>query len=421
MSRLGGILAIGLLLAGFTANTALAADQQPFRALLWSDGEGGPLNHALEAGLEDFTQASGGRYPVSVEWVAPEKSEAWLAELKAAGTPPDVYMTSAADLKRHVATGEAYALDGELAKDRNWQERFPAPLLSLLSVGGKTYALPITQTVAVVYYNTEIFRKNGLSAPSTYVDLKKVVQVLNRNGITPIAFGNREGWEGALLSQLIETRLGGGQLFEKAQGGTGDWMDPSFLAAGRVLAELVRLKAFPKGFDEMSNDQAVSYFKQGRAGMLVSRDRLFVSLNFSSSAVRNKVALAPFPTFENGDSNAWVGSPDFNLVVSEQSKAKEAALEFLKTYSTSELQGHFAGHAFVPVTGVEIEKNQLVPLLFSLLELQSNMTRFFLFYNEVLPAGAGRAYEETIRSILTGVDPAAAFQRLQGGWMALGD
>jgi len=214
MMRLGGILAFGILLAGFTANTALAADPPPLRALLWSDGEGGPLNHALEAGLEDFAQASGGKYPVRVEWVAPEQSEARLAELKAAGTPPDVFMTRAADLKRHVATREAYALDGELAKDPKWQERFPAPLLSLLSVRGKTYA-----------------------------DLKKAVQVLRRNGITPIAFGNREGWEGALLSQLIETRLGGGRLFEQTQSGTGEWTDPSLVPAGRVLAELVRLRA----------------------------------------------------------------------------------------------------------------------------------------------------------------------------------
>jgi hypothetical protein len=197
----------------------------------------------LEAGLEDFAQASGGKYPVRVEWVAPEQSEARLAELKAAGTPPDVFMTRAADLKRHVATRETYALDGELAKDPKWQERFPAPLLCLLSVRGKTYALPITQTVAVVYYHKEIFRKHGLAAPATYADLKKAVQVLRRNGITPIAFGNREGWEGALLSQLIETRLGGGRLFEQTQSGTGEWTNPSLVPAGRVLAELVRLRA----------------------------------------------------------------------------------------------------------------------------------------------------------------------------------
>ena len=421
MMRLGGILAFGILLAGFTANTALAADPPPLRALLWSDGEGGPLNHALEAGLEDFAQASGGKYPVRVEWVAPEQSEARLAELKAAGTPPDVFMTRAADLKRHVATRETYALDGELAKDPKWQERFPAPLLSLLSVRGKTYALPITQTVAVVYYHKEIFRKHGLAAPATYADLKKAVQVLRRNGITPIAFGNREGWEGALLSQLIETRLGGGRLFEQTQRGTGDWKDPSLVPAGRVLAELVRLRAFPEGFDEMSNDQAINYFKQGKAGMLVSRDRLFVSLNFSSSAVKDKVDLAPFPTFENGDTGEWVGSPDFNLVVSEQSKAKEAAVAFLKTYSTAELQEHFAGHAFVPMTSSEIEKNQLVPLLARLLELQSTMTGLSLFYDDVLDPEGSRAYEKAIRTILAGIDPAVAFQRLQVDWLVLGN
>lgn len=414
MRRYGGFVALWFLLSGFIANAGLlAADPRTFRALLWSDREGGPLNHAMEAGLEEFETASGGKYAITVEWVAPDRSEARLAELEAAGNFPDVFMTRAGDLNKHVEEKAAYALDGELAQDAKWRERFPAPLLRILSVGGKVYAVPIAQTAAVLYYNTEVFEKAGISAPASYEDLKKAIEALNQNGVTPIAFGNREGWEGALLSQVIETRLGGGRHYERLQGSTRAWSDPSFIAAGNVLAELVRLRAFLEGFEEMTNDQAITYFKRGRAGMLVSRDRLFVTLNFSNSAVRGKVNLAEFPSFENGDPNAWVGSPDFNLVINEKSQAKEAAVGFLKAYSTAELQEHFAGHAFVPAAGAQINKDLLAPLLAKLLEMQSSMTSMSLIFDDAFTVKGAQEYADAIRAILAGLDPGAAFLKLQ--------
>lgn len=126
--------------------------------------------------------------------------------------------------------------------------------------------------------------------------------------VIPLAYSNKEGWEGVLLAQLIQDRLAGDTAFLRAVSGHGKRTDPAFLKTGDVVSELVRLGAFPPGFMEMTNDQAIDLFKKGKAAMLISRDRLFAALNFSTSSVKGKVDIARFPFFPDSPNGGAAGS-----------------------------------------------------------------------------------------------------------------
>jgi ABC-type glycerol-3-phosphate transport system substrate-binding protein len=394
---------------------SLAADPRVVHALLWTDGEGHSLNHALEAGIEDFEQSHQGRYSVDPEWVLPADAETRLDALLASGSAPDLFMTDAVNLKRRVANGNALALDDAIAADPAWGGRFPRPLLDLLRSDGHLYAVPIAQTGVFLYYNTEIFRTNGLAVPRMWEDLSRAVQVLSGKGITPIAFSNKEGWEGVLLSQVLAERIGGPDVFAAAPEGKLDAALPALLEAGKMLGELVRQGAFPANFRDMTETQATALFTHGKAGMLISRERLFATLDFSGSAVKKKVGLVPFPLLKNGrgDAGSWVASPDFDLAVSPGSANREGALELIKTYMSDDLQLHFAAHIFLPVTRTGLDPEQLVPLQRTAVGLLSGMTQASLFLDQVLPRDVEARYAEAVQAILAGVAPIAALAALK--------
>ena len=381
-----------------------AADLNGLKALLWTDGEGGPLNHALEAGIEEFTEAYPDAGAVALEWVSPESAEARLDLLMAAGDPPDVFMTDTVNLPRRVAVGQVEPLHIALDGKPGLQSRLPRPLLDLLSAGGKTYAVPITQAAAIFYYNTGMFAARGLAIPTTYTELKRAIRVFSDNGVTPIAFANKEGWEGVLLWQLVHERLAGDDGLQDALSGRPPLSSSSFLESGAVLSELVGLRAFPAGFAELTNDQAIRLFRDGKAAMLISRDRLYASLDFSASSVKKKVGLAPFPLFEGGAGNigSWIGKPEFNLAISSASRRKDTAISFITTYLGVDLQEHFAAHVFLPAALPGLAPDKLVPLQKNALDLLHTASKFLVPLHEVLDGDQLTHFADAIRSILLG-------------------
>ncbi len=408
------LLRLALLGVLGLAAGSLAADPRVIRVVLWTDGEGQPLNHALEAGIEDFEQSHLGKYRVDADWAAPQEAETKLDTLLASDSQPDVFMTDAVSLKRLIAAGAPLALDDSLAADPGWRDRFPRPLLDLLRSDGRLYAVPIAQTSVFLYYNTEILRGSGLAAPRTWEELISAVQVLARKGLIPIAFSNKEGWEGVLLNQILAERIGGPEVFAGAVEGRLDAAGPELQKAGEALSQLARLGAFPAGFQDLTAAQAISLFRQGKAGMLISRERLFATLNFSGSAVKNKTDLVPFPLFTDGkgDAGFWIASPDFDLAVSRKSANQDIAVEFIKTYMSDDLQQHFAAHIFLPVTMSGMDPEQLVPLQRKAVGLLGRMTRASLFLDQALPPAFLARYTDAIRAILAGAAPGPALADL---------
>lgn len=161
---------------------------------------------------------------------------------------PDLFNTWAAGfLKPFVNSGKVYSISEDLDKDPNWKNSYINGILTPFTMDGKVYAAPTTQTVVCLFYNKEIFDKYNLKAPETYSELKDVINTLNENGITPFALGNKAPWVGAMYSELVANRIGGSEPFNKVYEGTGTWLDPSFIEAGRIMYELVQMNAFPKG------------------------------------------------------------------------------------------------------------------------------------------------------------------------------
>ncbi|MFW6237622.1 MAG: ABC transporter substrate-binding protein, partial [Halanaerobiales bacterium] len=257
-----------------------------------------------------------------------------------ADNEPDIFMTwGSGTLRPYVEEGKVYELTDEL--EAGWEDRFLDSAMGLGEIDGEYYGVPmITMAPAVFWYRTDIFEEYGLEPPETHEEFIEIVETLKENGVTPIAFANKDQWPGLFYYMYYLDRIGGPEPFVEAanrENGT-KFNDPEFIKAGQMLQDLVEMDAFNKGFNGMEYDS-------GEARMLIYSDKAAMDLmgyweyaqfQKEDPETAENIDFFVFPGLKSGigDSSNLLGTPGDNYFsVTEKSEHKEMAIEFLKYLS----------------------------------------------------------------------------------------
>ncbi|MBR1382991.1 MAG: carbohydrate ABC transporter substrate-binding protein [Ruminococcus sp.] len=75
---------------------------------------------------------------------------------------------------------------------------FPEEDLESGTINGKLNALPTSFNAITFYYNEDIYKKYGLSVPSTWEDLFAAAEVMRPDGIYPTELSSKSGWLSAV-------------------------------------------------------------------------------------------------------------------------------------------------------------------------------------------------------------------------------
>lgn len=374
-----------------------------------------PNSQIIKQAVDLYNQKNTLNATATVEFTEQEQYKTKIAAQMAANEVPDVFNTWAAGfLKPFVKADKVYNLSESLDKDAEWSGRYVKGIVSSLSFDGKVYAVPSTQTIVCLFYNKEIFQKYSLTEPKTYADLKNIINVLNQNGITPFALGNKAPWVGAMMSELLANRIGGSEPFNKVYDGTGTWEDPSFIEAGKVMKELADMNAFPKGFNALDNDPARAMFVEGKAAMHVMGSWAIQQIE-ADAGMKVKLDVAKFPAYDGGKGSAdnWLGQPDQSFAIGANSKVIPAAAEFVKTVSDPEIQTKLAEAGNLVATNITLDPNKVDRVAMKVAELQKSMNELFIFYDVGLGATIGNEFNNTIQAITAGKSSEESFKKLQ--------
>jgi len=386
------------------------------RVRVWDTRPAGATPAALEQICQAFTQANPSIL-VRLESSPQQEYKDRIFLEAESGDAPDVFMTwPAGFLEGFVRAGAVLALDDALAADPAWRNRFHPGVFDDLTVDGHIYAVPNTISVAALFYNKRILRELGLTPPANLAALRAMIPALRAAGYVPVAFGNQEPWNGGLLAALLVERVGGMAPYRSLERDSGDWSDPAFVRAGELLHELAEAGAFSDGFNDLSYQGAVELFRDGRAAMAVAGSWAVPVFLQSPVVLGDGLGVVPFPLVEGGagSASAWLGQTDLNLAVSAEGGHKEAALKLLKWFSEPyEQRRLMAATGNLVVAGVGGDISHMPGVTRDLLDLLDERRETFLFYDVRFGRGAGVAFNYTVKSILSGVEPVQAFAELE--------
>ncbi|ADK83271.1 ABC transporter substrate-binding protein [Sediminispirochaeta smaragdinae] len=289
---------------------------------------------ALNDIIAKFNEEHAGSIKVNVD-INPD-FPAYQEKIKAmisAGNPPDIfhYNFNPNDLSRQ-RSGKL--MDFAPYMDDTWRSRFNEGDLKALTIDGKLTSIPFEKAGALIYYNKDLFAKDGYTSfPTTWDELFKAFEKLGKDGMKGISlYTADDAWHATNLLSYLAASAGGTEFFNKTDV---DLNTPAMIKGATYLAKAF---AMTTG-DAIGANYSVSVnnFSAGKTAMVIDGPWLIGSLD---DDIKGHVAIAPAPTFGDG-----VVKPGFTVTdaqtpwaaSTQTDKAKEEAIvEFMKFVTNAE-------------------------------------------------------------------------------------
>ncbi|MDQ6418858.1 extracellular solute-binding protein [Paenibacillus sp. LHD-117] len=281
------------------------------------------------------------------------------------------------------------------------------------------FSAPIgLSATSFLYYNKDLFEKNGVKVPTTWAEMMTAVKAFNDKGITPIALGNKAPWvaQSTILGSLAD-RVTGTDWFMKAVNGEASFTDQVFVDALGKFKELVDNKAFQEGANSIDNTQAEQYFVQGKAAMMISG--AWTLTNLAASATPEQVApieVTTIPAIEGGAGKAGTISGGagggFALSKKTSGAAKDAALDLIYAISGPDGQKKIAESNSMVMYKMDLENSSVSPLYLKAFNVAMN-AGITPVYDAYLSAEAGESINNGLQEIMMGGKPEDVAKKLQ--------
>ena len=165
---------------------------------------------------------------------------------------PDIFMGwGGGILKGYVDAGDVVNLTSALNADPSWKNRYIPSVLNGAAFNGHYYGVPYNESQPeVIIYNKATFAKYGLSVPTTWPQLLKVVSTLKSHNVIPFALGGAGMWPEMMIVQYLAERVGGpsalNDISQRKPGAS--FNTPVWIKAATLAQNLVKMGAFEPGF-----------------------------------------------------------------------------------------------------------------------------------------------------------------------------
>lgn len=214
---------------------------------------------------------------ITVQFTYYNYSPEYLTALKAAAVSnslPDLIGLQPGSLTQQYRT-QLEPLNERASKTwgAQWQDKiFPVNRKQILmgnsADDSNYYMLPQESQDLAIWYNTKIFTKLGLVAPTTYDDLVSVAKALAKAGYIPMFQGAADGWQNENVYLMLADQRAPG-LIEQAQRGEAKWTSPELVHAMEDWRALFTDNVFQEGaLGAHAYPTGAQLFAVGRIGMM---------------------------------------------------------------------------------------------------------------------------------------------------------
>ncbi|MEU6591132.1 extracellular solute-binding protein [Streptomyces sp. NPDC046881] len=251
------------------------------------------------------------------------------------GTPDDVFNWFAGyRMQFFAAKGLASPIDDVWEKIGG---NFPEAMKKLSKgADGKYYFVPLTTYPWAVFYRRSVFRQHGYEVPATWDQLVALCKQMKKDGLVPIAFGDKDAWPAMGTFDQINFRLNGYDFHVRLMAGKASWTDAKVKAVFDHWAEL--LPYHQDGFMGRTWQDAAQTLVAKKAGMYLLGS--FVAQQFTDKADLDDLDFFPFPEIDSAYGQDTVEAPTDGFMVSRSPKNHAGVvklLEFLGTPQAEEI------------------------------------------------------------------------------------
>ncbi len=345
--------------------------------------------------IDRFNADYEGKYHVTPITTNLEEYYTKLNALVASGEAPDVFIVSPGpNLTDYVDPGVAAPLNQYLDAD-GWKDTFTSDaVFSQMTYDGQIYAVPLNIAAACAFYNTEMFDAAGAEVPTNWDEMLDACEKLQNAGYTPISISAGTAWCLSMVAGYL-CEAEGVDLSALADG-SASWTDGKLQKAADKLVELSQYFQPTAAGD--TNDVATAAFYNEEAAILIQGSWAIAQINGSNPDFESKCGVFQFPGVER------VIAKSDSLAMSSSTKYPEAAIALMKYFTDDTAQKYTAEiGGKIPVTNVEYDASVAPQQLSYVMDVFSNATGTFGFYNESLPTTeAGSFFDDTMVSVYLG-------------------
>lgn len=212
----------------------------------------------------------------------------------------------------------------------------PEQLLAAQGSDGKQYGVPYMLSSTQILYNKQIFEEQGLQEPATWDEFLQTAEKLKAAGITPLAFGSKEGWVLSLMHGAVGPQFYGTDFVDKFLTGEAKLNSPEFVSSIQAMKDLQPY--FPANFEGLGMEDIRTLFATGQTAMVIDGHFEIASiLGLNPDIQIGAFPVPPVSADGKATVSTWV---DGSFAINKASKNKDAVrkvLEFMTTQAYGNL------------------------------------------------------------------------------------
>ena len=247
------------------------------------------------------------------------------------GTPQDVFTWfSGFRMRFFAAQGLVTPIDDVWASVKsNYTSAFAT---AVTGDDGKVYGVPVDYYPWAVFYRKSVFAAKNYTIPATWDDYKALCVKMQTDGLTPITFGDKDGWPAMGTFDILNLRLNGYDFHTGLLTGKQKWTDPKVTAVFQKWAEI--MPYHDKAYAGLTWQKACDTLLQKKSGMFTFG--LFLTGEFSTSGTQadlDDLDMFPFPTLGTQyDAEAALDAPIDIWMMSANSPTLQQDMDNAKAY-----------------------------------------------------------------------------------------
>lgn len=314
---------------------------------------------------------------------------------------PDIfYCWGAGFAKPFVEANKVLSLDGYV--DAGIKAKLTPGSMDNFIYDGKLYALPTFMIAGVFYCNTEIFNSNGIKIPETFDELLAAIAAFKEKNITPMAIGQKDGWPGIFLQNILAIRIAGLDKCMKALNKEASFNQAEFVGSAQKLTELVKAGAFDSRCMQMTQHEAEQEFINGRAAMYYSGSWAAGSMDRNDSPIKGKVVVRNFPVIDGAGGNAkgFVGGAIDTFMISSSTQHKDEAVKALIKLDENFCKESYLSGAGIPAWKVDVDESKILPIAASIMKLLEDRDGFLLAWDTFLTGSDAQTHIDLVTDLM---------------------